>query len=50
MSVQPDTIIIITPPPTKSASIAQNSQQLSDTEIAASLRELAEKLDPSKRE
>lgn len=50
MSVSPDTIIIITPKPGSNASVAQNTSQLTDTEIASSLRELAERLDPSKKE
>jgi hypothetical protein len=51
MSVSPDTIIIITPKPgTTTALVVQNTPLLTDAEIAASLRELAEKLDPSKKE
>jgi hypothetical protein len=50
MSVSPDTIIIITPKPGTTALVVQNTSLLTDAEIAASLRELAEKLDPSKKE
>lgn len=48
--ISPDTIIIITPGPKNSASVAQNSLQLSNEDIAHALRELADQLHPPKQE